>query len=211
MITLDQVQEMKPKDVCMHKVDELTEEAFDFVHDAHEINSCDLCRDLESTYDLIWGHESPIIIAELNKGQFYTIAVDRKSNDMVDVYLDGDWLREESAIGTGTPDFLLIGDGNGVLMSGQVQIDFVNVGVWGDFAVPGDLDGDDYVDENDVAELTTKWGLRSIDAGWDAAYDLDGSGQIGFGDYLLHVQGLISETIVNELFRFGQVQAADIK
>ena len=54
MITLDQVQEMKPKEVIRFKIHELTEEAFDFVHDVHEINSCDCCDDLDSTYDLIW-------------------------------------------------------------------------------------------------------------------------------------------------------------
>ncbi len=53
-------------------------------------------------------------------------------------------------------------------------------------ALPGaksaDLNTDRWVDEADVTELTTKWGLREIDGGWDAAYDLDGSLQIGFGD-----------------------------
>ena len=54
MLNLKQVEEMSPKEVCRHKRTELTEEAFDYVHDAHEINSCDCCDDLESTYDLIW-------------------------------------------------------------------------------------------------------------------------------------------------------------
>ena len=54
MITLDQVKEMKPKEVIRFRIDELTDEAFEFVHEAHEINSCDLCKCLESTHDLIW-------------------------------------------------------------------------------------------------------------------------------------------------------------
>ncbi len=83
-----------------------------------------------STYDLIYGLFTPTIIANLNKGQFYTIAVDRKSNDMVDIYLDGDWLIEKPAEGpTEIPNFLLLGDGNGAELSGHLQIDFVNVGV----------------------------------------------------------------------------------
>ena len=131
-----------------------------------------------TTYDLIYGLFTPTIIATLNKGQFYTIAAARQSDDMVDVYLDGlllgDMLAEQP---TEIPNFILFGDGNGAELSGHLQIDFVRVGVWGDFAVPGDLDGDDYVDEDDVDLLTLNWGSAA-----HPAYDLDGNGLIGLGD-----------------------------
>lgn len=54
MITLDQVKEMKPEEVIRLKYTELSDEAFEFVHEAHEINFCDACDCLESTHDLIW-------------------------------------------------------------------------------------------------------------------------------------------------------------
>lgn len=48
------VESMKPKDVTHLNVNDLTDEAFDFVHDVYEINSCSKCRCLEHTEDLIW-------------------------------------------------------------------------------------------------------------------------------------------------------------
>jgi hypothetical protein len=54
MITEAQVREMKPKDIVKLKSNELSAEAFDYVHEAHEINSCDRCKQLESSYDLKW-------------------------------------------------------------------------------------------------------------------------------------------------------------
>ena len=52
--TLEQVQAMKPKEVGYLRVGDLTEEAYDFVHDAYEMNSCDKCGALELSEELIW-------------------------------------------------------------------------------------------------------------------------------------------------------------
>jgi len=54
MITLEQVKEMKPKEICYHNIKDLTQEAFNYVNEQYELNSCDKCESIESTYDLIW-------------------------------------------------------------------------------------------------------------------------------------------------------------
>ena len=54
MITEAQIKEMKPKEILQLKTNQISAEAFDYVHGAHEINSCDRCKQLESTHDLKW-------------------------------------------------------------------------------------------------------------------------------------------------------------
>ncbi len=53
-ITLEQVEAMKPKEICCHDVSDLTDEAFDWVHYAWEINSCDKCGCLDFSKYLVW-------------------------------------------------------------------------------------------------------------------------------------------------------------
>jgi hypothetical protein len=53
-VTLEHVQAMKPKEICYHDVRDLTDEAFEWVHEAHEINSCDKCGGLDKSEYLIW-------------------------------------------------------------------------------------------------------------------------------------------------------------
>jgi len=71
-ITLDQVQAMKPKEVGYLKIQDLTDEAFDFAHDAYEMNSCDKCGQIDKSEYLIWiGEDFTPFEAEAPNKEFY--------------------------------------------------------------------------------------------------------------------------------------------
>ncbi len=117
----------------------------------------------------------------LNIDQWYTVIGHRKTDGNVYIYVDDSLVGTKPVIlGGSDPTVLKAGDAAGG-DAGAVVYDYMRVGA---VFIAADLDDDTFVDEADVAELTTKWGLRDIDVGWDAAYDLDGSGQIGFGDLI---------------------------
>ena len=52
-------------------------------------------------------------------------------------------------------------------------------------ALTPDFNGDGRVDSADFVLFTAQYGLRQGDPGYDAWYDLDGDGTIGFGDFLI--------------------------
>jgi len=53
-ITLKEIKDMKPKEICYHEVDDLTDEAFEYAHERHEINGCDKCGGLDHSMQLVW-------------------------------------------------------------------------------------------------------------------------------------------------------------
>ena len=128
-----------------------------------------------STYSLLYSPEYTYV-ATLNKGQFYTAAVDRKSDDTVDIYLDGVFMGTEDAWGPSTiADFILVGDGRSGDVSGQVQFDWVKVGVPLP-PPPGDADGDYDVDADDAAIVAANW--QQTIGGGASVGDFNGDGDV---------------------------------
>ncbi|MBN1393688.1 MAG: hypothetical protein JW959_01465 [Pirellulales bacterium] len=64
----------------------------------------------------------------LKKGRFYTIAIHRKSDAKVDIYLDGELIATRPMIGDGNPAYLRTGDMMPWNISGTCKIDYVKVG-----------------------------------------------------------------------------------
>jgi len=54
MISLAEVKEMKPKEVSYHKVEHLSQEAFEYVHDKWDMNCCDKCGQMCLEGELTW-------------------------------------------------------------------------------------------------------------------------------------------------------------
>jgi hypothetical protein len=54
MITLAEVVDMKPKEVSYHKVEDLSPEAFEYVHDRFDMNCCDKCGQMCLRNELTW-------------------------------------------------------------------------------------------------------------------------------------------------------------
>jgi len=55
-ITLEALKNMKPKEICYHKLQDFEHpmKAFDYMHENHNINNCDLCGQLSLSTDLHW-------------------------------------------------------------------------------------------------------------------------------------------------------------
>ena len=62
-----------------------------------------------------------------------------------------------------------------------------------------DFDGNGVVDFDDFSLLTSKFGTRRGDAGYEDRFDLNGDGEIGFRDFLIYTQ------------YFGQVAPAPVE
>jgi len=64
----------------------------------------------------------------LARGQWYTVVLHHRSDDMVDIFLDGVFVTRKPALtGAGLPTYISIGDGSGSI-SADYELDYVSAG-----------------------------------------------------------------------------------
>ena len=88
-----------------------------------------------ATYSLGWaGDDWPdndlrdaTVIATLNKDQWYTAVLHRKSDGNVDIYLDDSLISTQSVLSVANPDFFRLGDG-GSYVGGIMEVDYIKAG-----------------------------------------------------------------------------------
>ena len=90
-----------------------------------------------ATYSLGWAGDDwpdnefrdPTVIATLNKDQWYTAVLHRKSDGNVDIYLDDSLISTQSVITVANPDFFMLGE-RGSYMAGIMEVDYIKVGAF---------------------------------------------------------------------------------
>ena len=87
-------------------------------------------------FDLAWygfdnadeSRAATTILAGLNKDQSYTAVCHRKTDNTVDIYLNGALITNKAVIGSANPEELSLGDLSGMGIAGTQVVDSIRVG-----------------------------------------------------------------------------------